>query len=251
MSALGAALQVLAKRIDGDRVISKGHLDIATGTDLKSQEVIRAILMEAHPAHAFVAEEAGQHVAPRAESYWLVDPICGTANFASRLPLYCVNIALVERGCVVLGAVGDGASGEVWVAERGRGAWTKRDTRMSRTSVADRSAILVLDPGRPQGVEAVRRSTVIQRAISDGRWGLRSFSSTVDLAYLAEGRVAGVWHPNTTAPLHFAAGTLLAAEAGALVSDEDGEPWSLASTTLVAAATPVIHDALLNWIPPR
>jgi myo-inositol-1(or 4)-monophosphatase len=78
--AVRSALQVIGERINSDQITSKGRLDIATGTDVKSQEVIRTRLTRAHPEHAFVGEESGRDAAPANGSYWLVDPICGTWN---------------------------------------------------------------------------------------------------------------------------------------------------------------------------
>jgi myo-inositol-1(or 4)-monophosphatase len=90
---------------------------------------------------------------------------------------------------------------------------------------------------------------VIAAAIRGGRWELRIFGTSLDLAYLAAGRVAGVWHFSRIPPLHFAAGTLLAAEAGAVVTDDRGEAWTPDSTSMVAAATPALHEALLALLP--
>jgi myo-inositol-1(or 4)-monophosphatase len=175
--AVRSALQVIDERINSDQITSKGPLDIATGTDVKSQEVIRTSLAQAHPEHAFVGEESGRDIAPTSGSYWLVDPICGTWNFVSRLPLYCVNVALIEDGQLVLGVVGDAASGEVWVSERGRGTWLEEGTKLVPASASGASSILVLEPGRRTGAEALRRASVIAEALRDGRWELRTLGS--------------------------------------------------------------------------
>ncbi|HWF57271.1 MAG TPA: inositol monophosphatase [Candidatus Dormibacteraeota bacterium] len=251
VQAVRAALHVVAERIDSDQITSKGRLDIATGTDVKSQAVIRALVTRTHGDHAFVGEESGQDAVPADGSYWLVDPICGTWNFASHLPLCCVNVALVEEGQVVLGAVGDAASGEIWVSQRGRGTWLAEATELVPTTASDASSILVLEPGLRGGAEAMRRAGVMAAAVADGQWELRTLGSTIDLAYVAAGRVAGAWHPNTSAPLHFAAGALVASEAGALVTDEDGRPWTPRSHSLVAAATPKVHTAMLALVAAR
>jgi myo-inositol-1(or 4)-monophosphatase len=157
-------------------------------------------------------------------------------------------VALIEDGQLVLGVVGDAASGEIWVSQRGCGTWLEEGTTLVPASTSDASSILVLEPGRRTGAEALRRASVIAEAVRDGHWELRTLGSTIDLAYLAAGRVAGVWHPNTSAPLHFAAGTLLASEAGALVTDEDDRPWTVHSTSLVAAATREVHAAMLALV---
>ena len=83
----------------------------------------------------------------------------------------------------------------------------------------------------------------------DGRWEVRTLGTSLDLAYLASGRVGGVWHFSQIPPLHFAAGTLLATEAGAIVTDDTGARWTIDSTSLVAAATDELHASLLKLVP--
>jgi myo-inositol-1(or 4)-monophosphatase len=248
IEAVRAALRIVRDRVDVTRVTEKGPLDIATGTDLASQAAIATILKRSHPEHGFVGEEDGEDRAPSAPSYWLVDPICGTRNFAARVPVYAVNIALVQDRRVTVAAVGDGAAGAVWVAERGRGTWLVHGDALARVRATDASGLVLLDPGRPGGPAAGKASAVIGAAIRRGRWELRMLGSSLDLAYLADGRLAGVWHFTRIPPLHFAAGTLVASEAGALVTDETGRPWDLESQSLIGAATRATHDALLSLL---
>ena len=93
-----------------------------TATDTAVEDAIRDIVEGASP-HPIVGEERGGEAPVDGSSYWLLDPICGTRNFASGIPLYCVNLALVEDDQISLAVVGDASVGEVLFAERGRGAW--------------------------------------------------------------------------------------------------------------------------------
>ena len=229
VAAVRTALTVVAAREDAGTIVEKGRFDLATGTDIASQEAIRAVLMRAHPEHAFVGEESGFDVAAGDRSHWLVDPICGTRNFASRIPLYAVNVALADDREVVVGAVGDGAHGEVFVAERGRGAWREDAGALTRIAVDPKSTVVTLDPGRPGGPV---------------------LGSSLDLAYVASGRIGAVRHFSRIPPLHFAAGTLLVTEAGGVVSDGRGAPWTLDADGLLATSTADLRDALLG-IEPR
>src|SRR5205807_1001209 len=70
-----------------------------------------------------IGEEGTPSAAQQAPRVWLVDPICGTANYAAALPLFATNIALLEDGQIVAAGVADGGTGDVCVAEAGRGAW--------------------------------------------------------------------------------------------------------------------------------
>jgi myo-inositol-1(or 4)-monophosphatase len=242
--AVRAAIRVISDRTDGEHVVSKDRFDISTGTDLRSQTVIQEILARTHPQHEFVGEEAGLDALPTKGTYWLVDPLCGTRNFTSRLPLYCVNVALIEDDRVVVGVLGDATLGQIYSAELGQGAWLETDGGRRPISVTDKAAIVVLDPGRPGVAAAEKAATVIAAAIRAGRWELRVLGTSLDLAYLADGRLAAVWHFSRIPALHFAAGTLLASEAGGVVTDDRGGPWTLDSRSLIAAATRDLHDSL-------
>jgi myo-inositol-1(or 4)-monophosphatase len=246
--AVDGAHRVIAQRADAEVVVAKGRFDLVTGTDLASQEAIRAILEREWPQHAFVAEENGRDQIPASGSYWLVDPICGTRNFASGLPLYAVNVALVEDGNVVLGVVGDAARGDIYVAQRGRGAFRLSGPGGGLVPIrsSDQSATITLDPGRPGGPTAGLAARVIAKAVQLGRWEVRILGTTLDLVLLASGALAAVWHFSQIPPLHFAPGVLISSEAGAYVSDNGGAPWELGSEGLVAAASPSLHRDLLS-----
>jgi myo-inositol-1(or 4)-monophosphatase len=87
-----------------------------TATDLACEDAIRAELTSAFPAYPVIGEERGG-LPSFGTPYWLVDPICGTRAFASNVPLYCANIALVENDVVTVAAVGVGQTGEIVYAD--------------------------------------------------------------------------------------------------------------------------------------
>src|SRR5207247_8201578 len=96
--------------------------DLVTATDIAVEDAIRGIVGDALGIPV-VGEERGGEAPADGSPFWLVDPICGTRNFASGSPLYCVNMALVEAGRVTVAVVGEPSTGEIDVAEGGRGAW--------------------------------------------------------------------------------------------------------------------------------
>jgi myo-inositol-1(or 4)-monophosphatase len=175
-------------------------------------------------------------------SYWLVDPICGTRNYASGLPLYCVNVAFVERGVVTIGVVGNGANGEVLVAERGRGAWLK-GTEPRRLSVSDSSSTIIVEDGKSRGNVREQAAQFVAEALRADRWDFRSYGTSLSLALVAAGKTAA-YVAFLITDVHVAAGALLAQEAGAIVTNIEGQAWSLASESLVAAASRELHDTL-------
>jgi len=244
VAAIRDALAVIAERRDAETIIEKGAFDLATGTDIASQRAIHDVLTRTHPEHGFLGEESG-HDAPQTErSYFMVDPICGTSNFARGFPMYAVNISLIEDGDIVASAVGDGALGDIWVAERGRGAFALDGEALRPIRVDPKGIAISLDPGRPDRPARMSAATMLAAAVRQGRWELRVIGSSLDLAYVATGRLAGVWHFSKIPPLHFAAGVLLIREAGGTVTDNDGASWTLDSTGLLATATPVLNADL-------
>ena len=123
--AVTKAIAIADSREGADEVNSKGGIDIVTSTDVRCEDAIRAELEADFPGCAIVGEERGGSPVEQG-AYWLVDPICGTRPYASNIPLYCANIALVEDGVVTAAAVAIGCTGEVLYAQQGSGAWLRR-----------------------------------------------------------------------------------------------------------------------------
>src|SRR5690606_30203226 len=107
--------------------------DLVTEIDKGSEKMIRSLIMTHFPTHAFLGEE-GVEPGPEAsaaalasvqdaEYLWIVDPIDGTTNFVHGFPFFCVSIALAHKGEVILGVVYDPSKDELFIAERGKGAY--------------------------------------------------------------------------------------------------------------------------------
>jgi myo-inositol-1(or 4)-monophosphatase len=239
VAAVEQALALAATGVGSEDVTSKGPRDIVTAADV----AIEGALREALGDIPVVGEEGGGQPA---DVYWLVDPICGTRNFASGIPLYAVNVALVESGEVTVGVVGDPTTGEVHAAERGSGAWARRGEDWERLAVSEASETVVIEDSHadPDPARRERAAAAVAAAIRAFRWDIRALSTTLALPYVAAGRVSAYvlfW----TSALHVAAGVVLAQEAGAMVTDIDGRPWALNSDSLVASATAELHADLL------
>ena len=247
--------QKIADSRDGaDAVRFKQGIDIVTAADVACEDAIRAELTRSFPDYPVIGEERGGEVRAGAP-YWLVDPICGTRCYASNVPLYCTNIALVEDGEVTAAAIGVGRTGEVLYAEKGKGARlidaagdTPEHVESAAVAVSTASNVLWI---HGHGLAMADFSRSIWLA---DRWYLWRFTSTVGYAYLAMGRIAGLVHIARSTqrfepPVHTAAGCLVAAEAGATVTDLDnGAPWTLATRSFVIAATAGLHRELSELV---
>ncbi|HVF06867.1 MAG TPA: inositol monophosphatase [Frankiaceae bacterium] len=242
--AVGAVRDALAyarERAGVAAVSRKGVRDVVTDADVAIEDAVRSLLHGALGV-AVAGEERGGE--PAEGPYWLVDPICGTRNFASGIPLYCVNLALIEDGAVTAAVVGDPATGDVLVAETGGGAWDVSGERPRRLAPDESTGIVVVEDSHAAGARREHAAAFAAAAVRADRWELRSLSTTLSLAWVASGRVAGYvlfW----TSATHAAAGSLLAAEAGATVTDLAGEPWTVRSDALVAAAGAAAHADLI------
>jgi myo-inositol-1(or 4)-monophosphatase len=206
--------------------------DVVTDADVAVEQLIRARLQAHDAGVGVVGEERGGDASGAA--YWLVDPICGTRNFASGVPLWCVNIALVEDDRVTVAAIGDASTGDILVAERGRG--THVVGRGPARGDAE-SRVVVVEDGKSDGARRAMAADCLATLIRGDDWDTRKLSSTLALAYVATGRIAGCALFVATA-IHSAAGSLIAAEAGATVSDVLGAPWTPASDSILASADP-------------
>jgi myo-inositol-1(or 4)-monophosphatase len=254
--AVGAVREALAAAHGGAETVqvqAKGALDVVTDVDVRVEDVVRGVLRrELGDGAAVLGEERGGADVAGGGTFWVVDPICGTRNFASGLPLWCVNLALVEDGAVTAAVVGDPSRGdELVVAQRGEGAWAlaAADDDATRLSVSRASETVAFEDSHSAGPERERCARFVAGLIRSHRYELRSLSTSVTLPYLAAGRVAAYamfW----TSAIHAAAGAFVAAEAGALVTDLDGAPYGIESSSLLAAADPALHAELLALAAP-
>ena len=243
MRAVELGLTLARGRLGADELRSKGGRDLVTATDVSVEQAVRSVLTETLD-FPVVGEELGG-VAEPGRPHWLVDPICGTRNFASGIPLFAVNVALVEDGVVVLGAVGDGSTAELSFAERGKGAFSMDGGCPRRLVVSADNRTVIVEGWPPAGAARSSAARSAAAAIAADRWDFRSLGTSLSLAYLAAGRLAGCVMFAAPA-LHVAAGVLLASEAGATVTDVAGLPWTPNSDSLVAAAGSELHQELLD-----
>jgi myo-inositol-1(or 4)-monophosphatase len=246
--AAGIAQKIADSRSGADGITSKGGIDLVTDTDIACEDAIRSELIRTFPDYSVIGEErAGTHQPER--PYWLVDPICGTRAFASNIPLYCTNIALVKDGEVTLAAVGIGTTGEILWAEKGQGTRLRLEGADRRIAAEDSSNIVWIDGNTLEAANAVRQT------ILSNRWFVWKFSSTLSYAYVACGRIAGAIqfssnsYPQPLGSVHTAAGCFIARESGAIVTDTlDGSPWQLGTRSFLIAATARLHQELSELI---
>jgi myo-inositol-1(or 4)-monophosphatase len=245
IEAARAAGELLRSELTGARRIAfKGSpTNLVTEMDARAEALILERLRAACPDDAILSEEMG--AAPgRSGRRWIVDPLDGTTNYAHGVPLYGVSIALEIDGRVELGVIYDPSHEELFLAERGAGAFANdRKLTVSPTPSLDESLLV---SGFPYNVRDTRENNLAEfGAFTLRAQGVRRMGSAVlYLAWLAAGRFDGYWELRT-GPWDVAAGGLLVEEAGGRVTAVDGGPLDLDRPSILAT-NGRIHDAMLS-----
>jgi myo-inositol-1(or 4)-monophosphatase len=175
---------------------------------------------------------------------WIIDPLDGTTNYAHGYPVFCVSIALEKEGEVILGVVYDPMREEMFVAERGEGAYLN-DKKLAVSPVKDISRSL-LATGFPYDIRDSKENNLDYfNAMAINVQAIRrAGAAALDLAYLAAGRFDGFWELKLK-PWDTAAGCLLVTEAGGVISDIAGGKWRLQSPSLLAS-NGLIHEQMIK-----
>jgi len=213
-----------------------------TEADVETEKAIRSILAARFPEHGFFGEETGRS-AIDAEYLWLVDPIDGTKAFVREYPMFSTQIALMHRGRLVLGVSSAPAYGELAYAEIGVGAWLDdRPIRVSEVAVLEEAA---LSTGNLKSFATGPRWGAFGRLV--GRLNrIRGYGDFLHYHLLASGKVDAVLESDVNI-LDVAACAVIVEAAGGRVTDLDGGPLTLASTS-VLATNGRLHDAVLEAI---
>lgn len=227
------------------KVRKKGAVDLVTEADTASEKLIMDTILSAYPGHDVLAEESGL-TAGDGRCRWIVDPLDGTTNFAHGLDLYAVSIAFALEGQVMVGLVFSPANGELFAAIKGQGA-TLNDKAI-RVSRAETLADSLLVTGFPYNTREILAPLMARfsSCLSASQGIRRLGSAAIDLCYVACGRFDGFWEEDLK-PWDTAAGALIAAEAGGVVTDFSDRPFS-ADMRQIAATNGLIHSQLLSLL---
>lgn len=227
-------------------VTYKGEFDPVTEVDRLCDQAIQKTIRSAFPDHDILTEES-PFQKKGAPWRWIVDPIDGTTNYARGFPFFSVSIGLEQEGEMVLGVVYYPILDELFVAEKGKGAYLNgKRISVSKTDLLKRS---FLATGFPYDVQSnpdlylryfrqfLKRSLAIRRP----------GSAAIDLCYVAAGRFDGFWELNLK-PWDMAAANLMVIEAGGKVTDSAATPFDLYSGGLLIASNGLIHQQMLEVI---
>ncbi len=241
-----------AGRFERVRTKSSG-VDFVTEVDVASGVAVVSAISAALPGARFVVEEpevyelAGvlQGTLDDAE-VWVVDPLDGTTSFVHGYPCYSVSIACLREGQPVAGAVLNAATGELFTAAAGGGAFLAGVPIRCTAAPDIPSALLATGFPYERTHTLDRQLRIFAAIIRDAHDVRRDGSAAVDCCEAACGRVDGFWEI-ALRPWDMAAGVCILREAGAVVTDAEGRGWTTATTDIVAA-NPALHQRLLERI---
>jgi len=228
------------------QVSVKGPRNFVTAADRRAEEIVREELAKARPDYGFLGEEGGARSGVDKSHRWIVDPLDGTTNFLHGIPHFAVSIALERDGVIVAGLVYNPANDELFLGERGKGAYLN-DKRI-RVASRQRFAEAVVACGIPHYGRG--DLTLARREIAAAQQqfaGLRRFgAAALDLAWIAAGRFDAYWERDLQ-PWDMAAGLLLVREAGGFVTDLDGGEDIFAKGQ-IAAGNDTMHGEILRLL---
>jgi len=245
--AARAAGNVIVRKMDqvADIPINvKGVNDFVSEVDRQAEDIIVDTILKAYPQHSILAEESGAR--GDSEFQWIIDPLDGTTNYLHGFPQFAVSIALQHKDILEQAIVYDPLRQELFTATRGSGAHlNNRRIRVSKRKDLDGA---LLGTGFPYGENKNLESFInILRAVFPITAGIRrAGAASLDLAYVACGRLDGFWEFGLK-EWDMAAGALLIQEAGGIITSVDNDNDYLAKGHILTANSK-IHDEMIKLV---
>jgi len=235
---------ILKKNLGKPRSIEyKGVIDIVTEMDRKAEDLIIKTIKKEFPEHGILTEESNERKSS-SEYRWIIDPLDGTTNYSHGYPVFCVSIALEKEGEIILGVVYDPVLGELFTAEKDKGAFVNnKKIKVSKVRELTKS---LLATGFPYDVRTSRQNNLdhFSNFAVKAQAIRRAGSAALDMCYVAYGRFDGFWEIKLK-PWDTAAAMLIIREAGGMVTDFNGGPFSMYSGETLAS-NGLIHNEMLN-----
>ena len=249
-------IAIRAARAAGDSIVremdrtydisieDKGKNDFVTEVDRNAEEIIISTIQKSYSDHAFLGEETGQR--GKSDYIWIIDPLDGTTNFLHNFPHFAVSIALQHKGILEQAVIYDPLKQELFTATKGKGALL--NNRKIRVSAKNELDGALLGTGFPYNNEkAMLKFIESYKALFPRVAGIRRAGvASLDLAYVASGRIDGFWEFNLK-QWDIAAGILLIQEAGGISAELTGGVNYLESGNIISA-NPKLLKAMLKIV---
>ena len=231
-------------RVDSLDIRDKNINDLVTKVDCLAEQEIINIIQKSYPEHTIMAEESG--LVEGNEYCWIIDPLDGSTNYIHGFPHYAISIAVKKNNTLEASLVYDPVRQELFTAARGHGAYL--NDRRIRVTHCKKLELALIGTGFPfknkQHIKPYLNT--FESVFSRVRGIRRAGAATLDLAYVAAGRLDGFWEASLK-EWDMAAGVLLIKEAGGISTDFHGEDNHLFSGDIIAGS-PKIQGGLLEII---
>ena len=232
--------------IENLQVSTKGPGDFVTSADKRTEKILIEEIQKAHPEHGIITEETGIINKSNVEKKWIIDPIDGTMNFLNGIPQFAISIAYEEKGEIICGVIFNPILNEMFVAEKGNGAYLNN----SRIRVSNKKKIkdALLVTGGPKGNSKIKNKIFSEYInVSNNVSNVRKFgSAALDMAYVSCGRFDGYWQRELNY-WDIAAGIIILKEAGGLINFFEDDRNNPLKKNIIASNSN-IHNELLDLI---
>jgi myo-inositol-1(or 4)-monophosphatase len=222
------------------KVTSKGDRDLVSNIDKACEKAVIDLIKKHYPQDGILSEESPE-VSSSSGFRWIIDPIDGTHNFICNIDIFGTSLALEFKGEVVLGAINMPCTNELYLAQKGRGAYCN-GKKISVSGKKLKEATLIYDSSM-----RLKKKEMLNclDALVDDVFNVRMFGSTVrSLTFIAQGK-ADIEIEFNDKVWDFAAGLLLVEEAGGKCTDFQGKPWTT-NTRAYVASNGIVHEGLLK-----
>lgn len=224
--------------VDKLQISKKGIANFVTSADTRTEQILIDELSYARKNFSFVTEESGELAAQEAGDHvWIIDPIDGTTNFIHAIPYFCISVAAakkLENGQLqpIAGVIYDPIHDELFAAALEEGAYL--NGHRIRVSRRDDDMLFSTAAPRKYREDYEQAESTLHRVTASGATVRCSGAAALDLAYVAAGRLDGVWY-HRLQPWDMAAGMILITEAGGMVTTMQGDEDCLGQGNIVAS----------------
>lgn len=225
----------------------EGRQNLVTEYDNSSQEWIIQEIKKVFPSHNILAEEGDIKSKPSEEILWIIDPLDGTVNYAHEIPFFAVSIAAAREKEILCGAVHCPTTGELFFAEKGKGAFLgDRKISVTKRKTLDYA---LLATGFPYNITEnplhciERFSKMLHKGVPIRRLGVAS----LDIVYVGAGRFDAFWEVGLE-PWDIAAGKIILEEAGGRMTHYDGSEHQIFSYSTCVATNGLLHPEMISYL---
>ncbi|MBV8801934.1 MAG: inositol monophosphatase [Gammaproteobacteria bacterium] len=229
-------------RLDKIQITEKKPHDFVTEIDQQAEREIIHIIRKAHPNHAILGEESGKSAGK--DFTWVIDPLDGTRNFIHGFPHFAVSIGIMHKEKMEHGVIYDPIRQELFSASRGKGArLNEHRIRVSKKTQLEECLLGTGFPFQLSSTHLDAQLSMLQAMVPLAGDIRRAGAATLDLAYVACGRLDGFWEMGLK-PWDMTAGALLIKEAGGLVCDMNGGEDYLKTGNIIGGNPKIIKHLL-------